>query len=248
MVHPIALVDLLAVIAHPDDEIATFGALIPLALARGRRVAVACLTRSPDLVMAAVRADELRACLRTCGITEEPIFAPFPDCGFLGPGRFESLDWVWERWGGRAAAAEYVTDLYRRLRPQVVLAHHPETGEYGHPNHMAAGWACADAWDRLHGDGDEATPCKIYVRSKDDGAWRPDWDAPEAAFDGRSPAEVGAEGLRCHRSQNAATAGVRPWLRYALLRSRVGDDRERNDLFEHCPPRSQPCASPSSSC
>jgi LmbE family N-acetylglucosaminyl deacetylase len=193
------------------------------------------LTTPPDPGVAAVRAAELQASLRICGVQHAPIFAPFADCGFLGPGRFESLDASWQQWGGRDRASAYVVDLYRRFRPQVILAHDPVTGEYGHPNHMAAGWACVDAWDSLQCVGDPATPCKIYVRSKDEGAWRPDWDRPEPHFAGRSAAEIGAEALRCHRSQDAASAGVRSWMRYALLRTRVGADQARNDLFEHCP-------------
>lgn len=235
--------DLLVVAAHPDDEIATFGAIIPHSLALGRTVAVACLTRQADMEVAALRESELRASLRTCGLADEPVLGSFPDCGFSSPGRFESLAWVWQRWGGREAGRDFIIALYRRFRPQVVFTHDPETGEYGHPNHMAAGWACVDAWDALHAAFDPATPCKIYVRSDAPEAWRPDWFAAQPALGGRSPAEIGAEALRCHRSQSCAEAGIREHLRYRILRSRVGEDRLRNDILEHCPTVEAPCAS-----
>lgn len=236
-------VDLLVVAAHPDDEVATFGAIIPHSLVLGRTVAVACLTRQADTEIAALRENELRASLRTCGLPNEPVLGSFPDCGYVAPGRFESLAWVWERWGGRDAATAYMASLYRRFRPRVVFAHHPETGEYGHPNHMAAGWACVDAWDQLHAAGDPATPCKIYVRSDAADAWHPDWFAPQPALDGRSPAELGAAALACHRSQSCADAGIRPYLRYRTIRSRVGDDALRCDILENCQTVEAPCTS-----
>jgi hypothetical protein len=107
---------------------------------------------------------------------------------------------------------------------------------------MAAGWACVDAWDAMHAAGDPATPDKIYARSDAPDAWHVDWHVPQPALDGRSPAEVGAAALRCHRSQSCADAGIRPHLRYRILRSRVGDDTGRDDIFEHClRPEEAPC-------
>lgn len=222
--------DLLVVSAHPDDEIATFGAIIPYCLAHGRSVVAACLTRQADMELAALREGELRASLWTCGMRHEPVLASFPDCGFIAPDRFESLEWVWTRWGGRATVAAYVAGLYRRFRPRVVFSHHPETGEYGHPNHQAAGWACLDAHALLAGDA--AQPQKIYVG--DPAGWRVDWHAPLPALGGRSAAEVGAEALRCHRSQSCSDAGVRAHLAFRAIRSQVGEDAVCSDIFENC--------------
>lgn len=236
-------IDLLVVAAHPDDEITTFGAVIPHCVALGRSVVVACLTRQADMELAALRENELRASLRTCGVETEPLLGCFPDCGFIAPDRFETLEWVWQRWGGRTAARDHLIAIYRRLRPRVVFAHHPDSGEYGHPNHMAAGWACIDAWDALHASGDPATPCKIYINDAGPEAWHPDWDAPLPALGGRSPAEIGAAALRCHRSQDCASDGIRSHLRFRTIRSRVGDDVVRRDILENCPPAEAPCAS-----
>ena len=39
-------------------------------------------------------------------------------------------------------------------------------------------------------------------------AERPDWDTPQPALGGRSPAAVGALALSCHRSQSCHAAGI----------------------------------------
>jgi LmbE family N-acetylglucosaminyl deacetylase len=226
--------DLLVVFAHPDDEVSTFGAIIPHYLACGRSVAAVCMTRPSDESTAALRERELRESLWTCGMPHEPLLAGFPDCGFLGPDRFESLEQTWERWGGRAAVSAFMADLYRRFQPTLVFTHNPETGEYGHPNHQAIGWACLDAYDALLSQHDPATPRKIYTTSRTERAWRIDWNRPLSALGGRSADVVASKALRCHRSQSCSTAGVRAYLAYELVRSQVGADRVKTDFFEGC--------------
>jgi LmbE family N-acetylglucosaminyl deacetylase len=229
-----ARADLLVVFAHPDDEVSTFGAIIPYYLAAGKTAVAVCMTRESNEGTAALRDGELRESLWTCGMRHEPLLAGFPDCGFLGPDHFESLEQTWERWGGRAAVSAFMADLYRRFHPTLVFTHNPETGEYGHPNHKAAGRACLDAYDALLSQHDPAMPRKIYITSRTERAWRIDWNRPLSALGGRSADVVASKALRCHRSQSCSTAGVRSYLAYELVRSQVGTDRVKIDFFEGC--------------
>lgn len=233
-------VDLLVVFAHPDDEVCWFGGLIPEMVAQGRSVLGVCMTRGEGGGRAAERDAELRASLWTCGVRYEPVWGGFPDCGFIAPGRFESLEWVHERWGGRKAATEYLAGCYRRFQPRVIVTHHPETGDYGHPNHMASGWACVDAFDlcqRQDFAGLRSTAIqKLYVcgSDADPDAGRGAWDLPLAAFGGETAIAVGNRALRCHRSQSASEgSGIRSTLAFSLRRSRVGEDPMKRDLFEN---------------
>lgn len=217
-------VDVLVVVAHPDDEIAWFGGLIPLHVALGRRVVVLCMTPGGPLgsEIAALRATELAASLRTCGVADPPLWGGFEDCGWIEPGSFRELAWVWDRWGGRAAVRDALIGIYARLRPLTVFAHNPESGDYGHPNHMASGQACIDAFEACRRDpaltGDPDCLRRLYVSSRvgAPGAGRIDWHRPLAHFDGRTAAEVAAAALRCHRSQSCHDIGVRDHLAYEL--------------------------------
>ena len=227
-----ARTDVLVVVAHPDDEIAWFGGLIPLHVALGRRVTVLCMTPGgpPGSEIAAVRAGELRASLRTCGLEDPPLWGGFEDCGWIEGGGFRDLDWVWARWGGRDAVRDALIGVYARERPVTVFAHNPETGDYGHPNHMASGQACIDAFEACQRDpdlvGDPDCLRRLYVSSRvgAPGAGRVDWHRPLDRFDGRTAAEVAASALRCHRSQDCHAIGVRDHLAYELRCGRGDDD------------------------
>lgn len=163
---------ILAIYAHPDDELATGGILAKYAH-QGADITLVCATRGEAATiycddcatretLAAVRTAELECC-----------------CRHLGIARLEWLDWPD---GGvqsvsEPAALAQLTPILRRLRPHILLSHAPHGG-YPHPDHLgvhsrvvAAFHAAADpnfgpefgpAW---------ATP-KLYVRV-----------IPEAAFD-----------------------------------------------------------------
>lgn len=226
-----ARTDVLVVFAHPDDEIAWFGGLIPHHVAAGQRVVALCMTDGgaggPEA--AALRAIELTASLRTCGLDAPPLWGGFKDCGWIEGGGFRSLAWTWERWGGRDAARDAMIATFARLRPVTIYTHNPEHGDYGHPNHMATGQACLDAFDACRADpsliGDPGCLERLYVscREDEDGARKLDWHRPLPRFGGRSAAEVGAAALRCHRSQSCRDAGVRAKLAYHLRRGEADE-------------------------
>ena len=139
--HRMAII--VAVTAHPDDEVFTFGGALAIYAARGHDVGLICLTdgemgRTGGLVersgLAALRREELR---RACAHFEiGAIITPgLPDGG---------LDKHPQDAGVELVAAEL-----DRLGADVVLAFGPEGGASAHPDHKAASrWATRAAADR----------------------------------------------------------------------------------------------------
>jgi N-acetylglucosamine malate deacetylase 1 len=120
-------VDLLAIVAHPDDaELLCGGALI-LAADRGQRGAVLDLTGGErgSWGSAEVRAREAESAARVLGLAERRT-AALPD------GALQNTP------AARAAVAAHI----RELRPRVVVTHWPEAR---HPDHRAASELARDA-------------------------------------------------------------------------------------------------------
>lgn len=162
---------ILALFAHPDDELSVGGALAHYA-ATGADITLICATRgeaatiycadcaTPE-TLAAVRTAELACC-----------------CRILGIDRLEWLDWPD---GGVQqipldVAVAQLAPRIRQLRPHIIVTH-PEHGNYPHPDHigvheraLAAFHAAADAAYAAAGPVWQ-TP-KFYVRA-----------IPESAFD-----------------------------------------------------------------
>jgi N-acetylglucosamine malate deacetylase 1 len=121
------MIDLLAIMAHPDDaELLCAGALLVTA-ARGGRAAILDLTagESGSWGTPSGRAEEAAAAARILGV-EERRTAGLPD-GALG-----------NTPETRAVVAAHI----RRLRPRVVLAHWSDAR---HPDHRAASELARDA-------------------------------------------------------------------------------------------------------
>jgi mycothiol conjugate amidase Mca len=138
---------LMAVHAHPDDEVFT-GGLLAKAAAEGVHTVVVCATRGeageihdPDLdpEEARERLGELREAelRRACAILSvaEVYILGYRDSGMAGtpenddPRNFCNAD--------PEEAAGRVVRLIRQVRPQVIVTY-DERGGYGHPDHIAA--------------------------------------------------------------------------------------------------------------
>ena len=132
---------ILAIFAHPDDEIGVGSTLASYSDA-GVRTVLACATRGEAATifcedcatresLAEVRTREL-ACA----------------CSHLGIGELRWLDWPD---GGvkdlpRAAAIGQIVRLIREIRPVVIFTH-PENGLYPHPDHLAIWEMVREAFD-----------------------------------------------------------------------------------------------------
>jgi LmbE family N-acetylglucosaminyl deacetylase len=139
-------VDLLWILAHPDDE--TFGSAGTMAWAhdRGLRTAYVCATRGEvgsirdaDLAtpetLGAVREQELRAAMSVVGLAELRLL------GFRDSGMEDTADNDDPRALVRQtedAVLVHLVGHIRDLRPSTVITFGPE-GIYGHPDHILIG-------------------------------------------------------------------------------------------------------------
>jgi N-acetyl-1-D-myo-inositol-2-amino-2-deoxy-alpha-D-glucopyranoside deacetylase len=125
----------LAVFAHPDDEILCGAGTLAMCAARGAHVTLVCATRgelgpiaSPELAthetLPRVREAELRASCAKLGI-EDVRFLGLPDAG---------VSWAAEE----AGTVSNLVVLIRELKPRVILTFGPD-GLYGHSDHGAIG-------------------------------------------------------------------------------------------------------------
>jgi len=230
--------DLLLITAHPDDEFVFFGGLLPdYAVERGLHVVVACLTYYDSQ-----RTSELLNGLWSAGIHT------YPSIGLLRDRYSRSAKDAYEICGGKDAVWEYVTELYRQYKPEVVLSHDVQ-GEYGHGMHMA----CADAAQRCLAFAVDAAryPAsaeaygvwqvkKLYLHLYPENTVEMDWDRPLAAYGGLTGLDIANEALTWHISQQSTSfAGVMPKehkhsaYAFGLVFSTVGEDVLKNDFMEN---------------
>ena len=232
-------VDLLQIVAHPDDELVWFGGLLPTyAGERGLNVLVAyAAVRGP---MKSGRFNELLDGLWTCGVTAYPVFGPFSDF------HVKSVRAVIKRWGEGVAQA-WCTGLIRQFRPRVVVTHDIR-GESGHAQHQTVSQAVIDAVTELSGDPafdpDSAalygvhTPQKLYIHRYRNNEIFMGWDEPLSRFGGKTSAEVARDAFRKHVSQRGThyhiyLTGPLDSRYLGLYFTAVGPDEAGNDLFEH---------------
>ena len=157
---------LLAIFAHPDDESFGPGGTLAKYAAEGVAVHLVCATMgeagesdATDLGecddLACRREQELRCATSILGLADVHLLG-YRDSGMSG-----SPDNQHPRALVQAdpnVLAKQVTDLMRRLRPQVALTFDP-FGGYGHPDHIAMHRATVAAFERLS---EQERPQKLY--------------------------------------------------------------------------------------
>lgn len=234
---PLGKADLLVLAGHPDDELLFLGGTIPYyAGQRGLDVQVAYLVPSMPY-----RRLELLDGLWLCGVTHYPTLGSFPD-------RYAtSLKSLYGQKGwAKEKLLRFVTGLYRRHRPDVVVTHDVD-GEYGHAAHRAAADAAqrcvALAADASYQDKrlDETEPWqikKLYLHLYGQGELRMDWRVPLETFGGKTAFEMAQMAFARHISQQKTDYRVEDFgdydcARFGLAFSAVGEDEEKTDFFEH---------------
>ncbi len=144
--------DLLFILAHPDDESFGFAGSMAWAQAHGLRVGLVCATRGeagaishrsrgrPE-ALGAVRERELRAAMAIVGV--DPVrLLPYRDSGMAGTPENDD-----PRSLNQAARTSVLADLVhqvRDLRPHAVITFGPD-GVYGHPDHVRIGEIASEA-------------------------------------------------------------------------------------------------------
>ena len=233
---PLAKADLLALAAHPDDEILFLGGTIPYyAGEMGKKVQVAYLVPTMPY-----RRLELLDGLWLCGVKNYPMIGHFPDKYQLTlKGMYEQKGW------SRESVYRFVAEAYRACRPDVVVTQ-DVNGEYGHGAHRAAADAAqaaiALAADETYQEkmthSEPWQVKKLYIHLYEQNPVKMDWREPLAAFGGQTAFDIACRAFECHVSQQRTDYHVEDFgpydnSRFGLAYSAVGGDVEKDDFFEN---------------
>ena len=233
---PLEKADLLALAAHPDDEILFLGGTIPYyAGEMGKAVQVAYLVPTMPY-----RRLELLDGLWLCGVRNYPILGHFPDQFQLTlKGMYAQKGW------SRESVYRFVTEVYRACRPDVVVTQ-DVNGEYGHGAHRAAADAAqaavalaADAsYQKKMAHSEPWQIEKLYIHLYEQNPVKMDWRKPLAAFEGQTAFDVACRAFACHVSQQKTDYHVEDFgpydnSRFGLAFSAIGEDTRKDDFFEH---------------
>lgn len=145
---------LLAVFAHPDDEVFGSGGTLAKYAAQGVRIVLACATRGevgeisdPSLAtpetLPEVREQELRTSAAALGFSGIR-FLGYRDSGMKGTADNDDPR-SYYRADPEAATGQLVA-LIREVKPQVVITFEP-FGGYGHPDHVVTSQFTTAAFD-----------------------------------------------------------------------------------------------------
>ncbi len=229
--------DILFLSAHADDELIFFGGGIPTyASERQKKVAVAYLANCGPR-----RRNELLDGLWSMGVRNYPVISDFPDK------HEKSMSREYKVMGGKEKVLNWVTALYRRLKPKVVVTH-DKKGEYGHYQHRVAADAAEIAYDRAADAAYDAASAekyglwqvqKLYHHLGKTNRIEMDWDVPLASLGGITGLEAAVRAYTYHVSQQETSMSVtKTGKRYdnrifGLTRTEVGPDTTGGDFLEN---------------
>lgn len=246
--------DILFFSAHPDDELIFLGGAIPTyAAEKGKRVVVAYLSWSNT-----TRRSEALNGLWTLGVRHYPEFGGFRDAySNNAKDAYKTL--------GKEKVLAWVTELYRKHQPEVVVTH-DLNGEYGHGQHKMMADAAIQGYDLA------ADPEKYPDSAQKYGPWQVkklylhlygdetnqtqfDWNIPLESLGGKTGIEIASEAYALHKTQEGAKVKIKgkwtllsvevtgeafPNTTFGLYASQVGPDETHTDFLEHIeenPPR-----------
>lgn len=245
--------DLLLFSTHSDDEQLFFLGLMPTYVAKGAYVQVVYFTNHNDNPK---RLHEQLHGLYTVGIRNYPVFGIVPDA------YSESLEGAIKNLKAakltEEEAEKFQVENIRRFKPQVVVGH-DEKGEYSHGQHILNTYLLEDAITKANDPSyDEASKdkygtwqiSKLYLHLYEKNQIKMDYDTPLEYFDGRTAYEVSKEGYSKHLSQQwtwftkwingpnnsfKKATEIKKYspLDYGLYYTGVGEDIQKNDMFEN---------------
>ncbi len=242
---------ILFVATHPDDDLLFLGgALAWYGVEKKEDVAVAYLTKSNT-----TRRSEALNGLWTLGIRTYPVFGSFRD-HYVQSGKVKD---AYQGVGGKKKVQGWMTELYRSMKPEVVVTQ-DKNGEYGHPQHKMVADACIAAFDQA------ADPASFPDTAEQYGTWevkklylhlygeeaeqtRFNWDVPLDSLGGMTANEKAEEAYAQHVTQagqgqkfhsvfvpfSVAEYGVKryPNTKFGLYATRVGPDLIHDDFLEN---------------
>lgn len=227
--------DLLVVTAHTGDEVTAFGGALPTYAGENKmNVIVACMTYSNT-----TRRSELLNSLWALGVRTYPVIGEYYDA------YTNSLEKAYSKWRKQDVRDE-MTELIRRYQPDVILTH-AVNGEKGHGAHRL----CADVLQYVvprvsqktfHPESVEKYGTwevkKLYLHLYEENQIQLNWDAPLAAFGGKTGLEVAKEAVKLHVTQEndnleVSTEGRTDCTRFGLAYTTVGQDIAGDSFFEN---------------
>ena len=250
-------VDLLLFPTHGDDEQLFFAGMLPYYAGELQyEVQVAYFTDHGNL--GRYRRHEMLDGLWTVGVTNYPVFGSFPDT--YSHTEKDAETGIELQGFHREEVLQYVVEQLRRFKPLVAVGHDLE-GEYGHGAHRLYARILTEAVEQ------SMDPAVFPESAKKYGVWdvpktylhlypenpiHMNWDIPLDRFNGMTAFEVSRDlGFPAHATQyngfshyyadstSAETVKQCGPCDFGLYRTTVGEDREKDDLFENLVPRKQ---------
>ena len=245
--------DLMLFSTHADDEQLFFAGLMPTYVDKGYKIQVIYFTNHYNNTN---RYHEQLEGLWAVGIKYYPVISTFPDAYSTS---LNDAIAILERSGNKTSdALKFETEQIRKYKPYVVVGH-DENGEYGHGQHILCTYLLKDAILNANDPNYDTQSVekyglwdisKLYLHLYNDKQILLDYDLPLKAFDGKTAYEVSKLGYAKHYSQQYTW--FTPWLNgenneytsatqitkynpaiYGLYYSSVGDDVQKNDMFEN---------------
>lgn len=228
--------DMLLLPTHADDEHIFFGGIMPYyAGEKGYKLQVAYLNNHWG---EPYRPHELLNGLWTVGIKAYPVIPDFPD---MYSSSLEHAKTIYNQ----DEILEYQTQLIRRFKPEVIIAH-DIYGEYGHGTHMLNADTLIKALEISNDENvfpDSAQKYgvfnvpKTYIHLYSENQLVMEVDTPLSNFSGKTAYEMAVEGFAKHASQqqwfSVEKSGPYDCRKFGLYRSLVGSDTGKNDFFEN---------------
>lgn len=229
--------DILFLSTHPDDELIFFGGAIPTyAVEQQRKVVVAYFTRSNT-----TRSSELLNGLWHMGVRTYPVIGNFKDS------YAKNLKAAYKSAGGKGKVNEWIVELYRQYKPEVVVTQ-DTNGEYGHKQHMMIADAAQNCI-ALAANEDEFTAStiaygtwqvkKLYLHLYPENQITFDWTVPLKSMNGATGIELAEEAYTLHKTQASSGMSVtETGTKYdnrvfGLAFTTVGEDVRKDDFLEN---------------
>lgn len=243
--------DLMLFSTHADDEQLFFAGLMPTYVDKGYKIQVVYFTNHYNNTN---RYHEQLEGLWTIGIRYYPVISTFPDAFSQS---LEGATTNLERAGHTLEdALAFQVDQIRKYKPYVVVGH-DEKGEYSHGQHILNTHLLKDAILKANDSGyqtsynyDPWQISKLYLHLYAENPIVLNYDIPLDHYNGMTAYEVSKEGYSKHYSQQYTW--FTEWLNgpnnsftsatqiktynpayYGLYYTTVGEDIEKNDMFEN---------------
>lgn len=230
--------DILFLSTHPDDELIFFGGAIPTYAAEQRRsVVVAYMSYSNT-----TRRSELLNGLWHMGLRTYPVIGTFRDA------YSKNAAAAYKTAGGESKVLDYVIDLYRTYRPEVVVTQDID-GEYGHGQHKMTVDAAQRAVALAAEEGGAYLDSflehgawgvkKLYLHLYPENQLTFDWSLPLQSMGGKSGIQLAEEAYAFHVTQRGSGMSVTETGSeydnrvFGLAYTAVGPDVRKDDFLEN---------------